>query len=49
MESSPQSETRQGVTGLGFKGLEKEGGGGLDDPESPELPEKPQEAHLKWR
>ena len=47
MESSRQSDTRQGVTGLGFGELEKAGGGGgLDDPE---LPEKPRAAHLKWR
>jgi hypothetical protein len=48
-ESSPQSDTRQGVTGLGFEGLEKAvaEGGGLDD--DPELPEKPEAAHLKWR
>lgn len=47
-ESSPQSDRRQGVTGLGFEGLEKAvaEGGGLDDPE---LPEKPEAAHLKWR
>jgi hypothetical protein len=50
-ESSPQSDTRHGITGLGFGELEKAGGGGggggggLDDAE---LPEKPEEAHLKW-
>ena len=46
-ESSPQPDTKQGVTGLGFGELEKKagGGGGLDDPE---LPEKPEAAHLKW-
>jgi hypothetical protein len=47
-ESSPPSDTRQGVTGLGLEELEKAGGGGgeLDDTE---LPEKPEAAHLKWR
>lgn len=44
-ESSP--DTRQVVTGLGFGELEKAGGGGGLD--SPELPEKPEAAHLKWR
>lgn len=47
-ESSPRSDTGQGVKGLGFEELEKTaaGGGELDDSE---LPEKPQAAHLKWR
>jgi hypothetical protein len=50
-ESSPQSDTRHGITGLGLEGLEEKtgGGGGLDDPEM--MPEtlKPQAAHVKWR
>lgn len=46
-ESSLNSDTRQGVTGLGFEELEKAGGGGGLG--SPELPEKPEAAHLKWR
>jgi hypothetical protein len=44
-ESSGQSDTVQGVTGLGFEGLEK-AARGLDDSE---LPEKPVAAYLKWR
>lgn len=51
-ESSPQSDTRHGITGLGFGELEKAAavGGGLDDAElDTELPEKPETAHLKWR
>jgi hypothetical protein len=48
-ESSPQSNTRQGITGLGFEELEKAGGGGGGGLDDAELPEKPEAAHLKWR
>jgi len=48
-ESSPQSDTRPGITGLGFEGLEKAGGGGGGGLDDAELPEKPEAAHLKWR
>ena len=33
------------MTGLGFGGSEKVGGGELEESE---LPEKPEAAHLKW-
>lgn len=45
-ESSPQPETKKGVTGLGFEESEKVEESEMDDSE---LPEKPEAAHLKWR